>query len=93
MTSITISDDLYRNLEQSAKLSNTSLHNFVEQALNWAISKAKRPKSVKYKLKSVDELPKEIQDIIGIAKDAKVKDDDLNGDDARWEYLKEKYNL
>lgn len=77
MTTITISDKLYNDLEQSARQNNVSLHNFVEQALNWAVRKTKA--KPKYKLKSIDELPKEIRDIIGIAKDSGVKDDDING--------------
>lgn len=91
MTTITISDKLYKDLEQTAKESNMSFHSFVVQALNTIVKKAK-PKH-KYKLKSVENLPKEIRDLIGIAKNANVKDNDINGNKAREEYLAEKYNL
>lgn len=91
MTTITISDELYKHLEQSAKQNNISLHKFVEQALNWAIHKTKS--KPKYEMKSIEELPKEIRDIIGIAKGANSKDGDLNGRDERMKYLKEKYGV
>ena len=45
----------------------------------------------KYKLRSLNELPKEISDIIGVAKGVNIKEKDSNGREARLEYLKEKY--
>lgn len=92
MSTITINDELYRNAERSARLSNISLHNFVERALNWAISKTTSEVKPKYKLKSVEELHPVVRDLIGIAKDPNSKSE-IDADKARIDYLKEKYGL
>lgn len=91
MTTITISDELYKGLERSAKENNMLPHSFILQALNAVVNKTKPKTRHKYQLKVVEELPKEIQDVIGIAKGAHIKDGDLNGREARMEYLSEKY--
>lgn len=91
MASIAISDELYKSIEQSAQQNDVSLHKFVEDALSWAVSKARPRQAPAYKLKPVDQLPKEIRDIIGIAKSADNDNQDLNGRAIKMEYLKEKY--
>ena len=42
-----------------------------------------------YKMKTIDQLSPELQAIIGFAKPIVEVDDDINGDDARLEYLTE----
>lgn len=92
MSTITINDELYRDAERSAKLNNVSLHNFIERAISWAISKTTTEAKPKYKLKSVDELHPVVRNLIGIAKDPNDKKE-VDADKARMEYLKQKYGL
>lgn len=74
MSTITINDELYKNAERSARLSNVSLQSFLEHAISWAISKTAKEEKHVYKLKSVDELHPVVRDLIGIAKEADEKE-------------------
>ena len=46
-----------------------------------------------YKMRTIDQLSPELRAIIGFAKPLVEVNDDINGDDARLEYLTEKYGL
>ena len=46
-----------------------------------------------YKMKTIDQLSPELREIIGFARPAVSHDDDINGDNARSEYLTERYSL
>ena len=46
-----------------------------------------------YKMRTIDQLSPELRAIIGFAKPVVEIEDDINGDDARLEYLTEKYGL
>ena len=48
-------------------------------------------KKEKYKMKAIEELSPELQEMIGFAKPKHPNNDDINGDKARTEYLTEKY--
>lgn len=93
MSTITINDELYRNAERSARLSNVSLQSFLERAISWAVSKTAKEEKHAYKLKSIDELHPVVRDLIGIAKDPDNEGKEVDADKARMEYLKEKYGL
>lgn len=92
MSTITISDELYRSAERSAKLSNISLNNFVERAISWAVSRTATGPKRRYKLKPVDQLHPVVRDLIGIAKEPDGEHT-VDADEARMAYLKEKYGL
>lgn len=93
MNTITISDELYRNAERSARLNNISLHSFIERAISWAVNKTAKEEKHAYKLKSVDELHPVVRDLIGIAKGPDNEGKEVDADKARMEYLKEKYGI
>lgn len=46
-----------------------------------------------YNMRTIDQLSPELRAIIGFAKPIVEIEDDINGDDARLEYLTEKYGL
>lgn len=46
-----------------------------------------------YKMRTIEQLSPELRTIIGFAKPTAEVEDDINGDDARLEYLTEKYGL
>jgi len=50
-------------------------------------------KKEKYKMKAIEELSPELQEMIGFAKPLHPSEDDINGDKARQEFLTEKYGL
>jgi len=56
-------------------------------------TKADKILAESYKMKTIDQLSPELRAIIGFAKPIVEVDDDINGDDARLEYLTEKYGL
>lgn len=88
MNTITIDDNIYRGAELYAKLHNISITKLVEKAILNIVSQKEKP----FELKKEEELSPEIRSLIGVVK-APSQIDDLNGRNARMEYLKEKYSL
>lgn len=88
MNTITIDDNIYRGAELYAKLHNISITKLVEKAILNIVSQKEKP----FELKKEEELSPEIRSLIGVVK-SPSQIDDLNGRNARMEYLKEKYSL
>lgn len=88
MNTITIDDNIYRGAELYAKLHNISITKLVEKAILNIVSQKEKP----FELKKEEELSPEIRSLIGAVK-SPSQIDDLNGRNARMEYLKEKYSL
>lgn len=88
MNTITIDDNIYRGAELYAKLHNISITKLVEKAILNIVSQKEKP----FELKKEEELSPEIRSLIGVVK-SPSQIEDLNGRNARMEYLKEKYSL
>ena len=84
MDSITIDPTVYRQAEEYAREHNLSVRELVERSLATVFGKKDG-----YVLKSEEELSPSIRSLIGIA--AGTDASDINGRDAREEYLQEKY--
>jgi hypothetical protein len=57
------------------------------------ISKFSESKKKKFTLKPIQDLAPEVQEILNMPLIGEIPSDDVNGEDARMEYYKEKYNL
>lgn len=88
MNTISIDKNVYKWAEGYAKIHHISMDKLAEQALLMLVG---RPKA-KYTLKTEDELSPAVQSLIGIAKPTHANED-INGRDARMEYLTKKYEL
>lgn len=89
MATIVLNSSLYSQAQSYAKADGMS----VEEWVAMLITRFTPAKKKTYKMKKIEELSSELQDLIGFAKPAVVSDDDINGDRARTEYLNEKYAL
>lgn len=88
-TTINISTQLYNQAADYARQHNTSVEKIMEKLFFTFLDDERKGKGLKQPTRYSPELLK----IVGIAKGANVSPDDLNADEARWKYLKEKYNL
>lgn len=90
---ITIRGRVYQGAQRYAKEHNVSLDTFVESIIVKAIGldRPKRVKKKKFKLKSFDELSPRVRSLIGPGNASKEVEEDINGRNARMEYLEEKY--
>ena len=86
-TPIYVSTEAYNQAVAYARKHNTSVEKMMETIILTTLSE-NQPKV----LHRPTEYSPQLLKLIGIAKNA-LRDDDLNGDDARWEYLKDKYEL
>ena len=89
MNTISLSTPLYNDALHYASEKKMSVDEWVASVIIRNLPKAEK----KYKMKTIDELSPELQEMIGFAKPAEDLDDDINGDRARMEYLTEKYSL
>lgn len=87
MNTITIDTDIYKGAEVYARKHNLNLKKFIERVILNAVSQ--KPA---FRMKPESELSPVVRDLIGIAKHTDTEDD-LDGKDARMEYLSEKYGL
>lgn len=88
MNTISIDPNLYKGAELYAKLHNISIKSLVEKALLNILGQENNS----FELKKEADLSPEVKSLIGIAKPSSPKED-INGRDARMEYLNEKYAL
>ena len=87
-TAIHISTELYNSVADYARQHNTDIGKMTERYFMSLLSNSLTiPKLVR-----PTRFSPELLKLVGIAKGT-VKEDDLNGDEAKWEYIKEKYNL
>jgi len=88
MNAIVIDTQIYKGAEIYAKMHNISIKELVEKAILNIVGQ----KTQSFKLKKEDELSPEIRSLIGIAKPS-ATNNDVNGRDARMEYISEKYTV
>lgn len=93
MTTITIDEARYSEALSFAKAHNKSIQELVDEYLGSLHLHAKPScHKISYKVSPIEELPMKLQALIGIARSESVAPSkDINGRDAREEYLKEKY--
>lgn len=87
MNTISIDSNVYKVAEIYARLHNTNVKDFIENAIIAAVGKSTQTAG-KYTMKSEAELSPQVRSLIGIARTADT--DDINGRDERLEYLMEK---
>ena len=87
MATISLDSALYKQATDYAKADGMS----VEEWVAMLITRFTPAKKKKFKMKKIEELSPELQDLIGFAKPEVPNDDDINGDKARTEYLTAKY--
>ena len=91
MATITISSAAYNDAKQFAETQNLSVDEFIVSLINkFALS---RQGKKKYKIQPIEKLSPEIRDILSMPIIGPLDADDINGDKARMEYYKEKYEL
>ena len=88
MNTIVIDTNIYKGAEVYAKMHNISIKELVEKAILNVVGQ----RNSSFKLKKGNELSPEIRSLIGIAQPSK-NNNDINGREARNEYLSEKYSL
>ena len=91
MATITLSSAAYNDAKQLAETQNLSVDEFIVFLINkFALS---RQGKKKFKIQPIEKLSPEIQDILNMPIIGQLDADDINGDKARMEYYKEKYEL
>lgn len=90
-TAVHINTQLYNSAAEYARRQHTSVDKVLE-GLIMALPKEDMTKE-KPKLKRPTHFSPALIQLVGAAKTANSNPNDINGDEARWEYLKEKYNL
>ena len=91
MATITLSSAAYNDAKQLAETQNLSVDEFIVFLINkFALS---RQGKKKFKIQPIEKLSPEIQDILSMPIIGQLDADDINGDKARREYYKEKYEL
>ena len=89
MATITLSSAAYNDAKQLAETQNLSVDEFIVSLINkFALS---RQGKKKFKIQPIEKLSPEIQDILSMPIIGQLDADDINGDKARMEYYKEKY--
>lgn len=89
MATISLNPIVYTQAKNYAKESGMSVEDWVAMLIKRFVPTKKNA----YKMKPIKDLSPELQAIIGFAKPSAEKEDDINGDKARMEYLTEKYAL
>lgn len=91
MATITLSNAVYNDAKQYAETQNLSVDEFIVSLINkFASSKTKKKKFV---MEPMEKLAPELQEILNMPRSGQIDADDINGEKARMEYYKEKYNL
>lgn len=91
MATITLNNAVYNDVIEYAESQNLSVDEFIAALINrFALTRKKRKK---FQIKPIEELAPELQDILSMPRTGHIDEDDINGDQARMEYYKEKYNL
>jgi hypothetical protein len=91
MNTITLSNAAYNNAKHYADTQNLSVDEFVVMLIDKFVN-TKGKKKV-FKMLPMEKLEPEIQDILNMPRIGKLDADDVNGEEARMEYYKEKYML
>lgn len=92
MATITIDNSAYNNAVHYAEMENLSVNDFIVALIN-AFATTKYKPIKKFKMRAIEELSPEIQEILSMPRTGQIDADDINGDKARAEYYREKYSL
>ena len=87
MATISLTPAIYNEAQNYALAQSMSVDEWVASLIMRFVPTKKK----KYKMKKIEELSPELQQMIGFAKPETPFEDDLNGDKARMEYLAKKY--
>ena len=91
MNTITLSTAAYNNAKYLADTQNLSVDEFVVMLIDrFAHSKVNKKK---YKMLPVEKLNPIVLDILNMPRTGELDANDVNGEDTRLEYYKEKYAL
>lgn len=97
MNTISINTQLYNFAESYALENNISVSQLIENFLSGLLKKSEKKSKKKtkkgYVMKEVSELSPIVRQLAGIAKSEDNDSEDLNGIDAKTEFLTEKYEL
>ena len=91
MATITLSTAAYNDAKVYAEKHNLSVDEFVVMLID-KFTRAKKNRK-QFEMLPVEELEQELQDILNMLRTGKVDANDINGEEARMEYYKEKYML
>ena len=91
MATITLSPTAYNNAKLYAEKQNLSVDEFVVMLIN-KFAEAKDKKK-KFQMLPIEKLDQELQDILNMPRNGDIDANDINGEEARMEYYKEKYML
>lgn len=89
MKTVTISSAIYERAEEYARRNDISLSELVEKSLS-TLLKGERKKG--HVVKDCEELSPGVRSLIGVADGSLLAEDDVNGREARCEYLMGKYD-
>ncbi len=91
MATITLSPAVYNNAKVYADKQNISVDEFVVMLIdNFSAAKKKKRK---FNMLPIESLDQNLQDILNMPRNGEIAADDVNGEEARMEYYKEKYML
>ena len=90
MATITLSTAAYNDAKEYAKTQNLSVDEFIVSLIN-KFASTKNAK--KFNIEPIESLAPELQVILNMPKIGHIDGDDINGEDARMEYYKEKFQL
>ena len=91
MATITLSSTAYNNAKAYADKQNISVDEFVVMLIDkFSTSKGNKKK---FDMLPIESLDHNLQDILNMQRNGKIDADDVNGEEARMEYYKEKYML
>ena len=91
MTTITLSNAAYNDAKLYAEKQNLSVDEFIVSLINkFARSKGNKKQ---FKMLSMEELEPEIKNILNMERTSSLDANDINGEEARIDYYKEKYML
>lgn len=88
MNTITIDPHIWKGAETYARLHNISLEKLIEKALASIMRNDKEA----FRIKQEEELSPEIRSLIGAVK-SPSQNTDIDGKEARMEYIQQKYGL
>lgn len=91
MATIAIGENVYQRAERYAKEHNVSVRTFVEGTIIKAIDAGQAYPGKKFKRKPYEELSPLVRQLIGKGEASKEVMDDLDGRNARMEYLEDKH--
>ena len=91
METITINSATYNYAKEYAKSQNLSVDEWIVKLINSFVQET--PKRKRFKMLPVEELSPELQEIMRMPIEGSINADDINAEEERMSYYKEKYLL